>query len=424
MLPSNVLFLIKYLGISFFFFTISFTLFISFSLSYLHTTLGILIGGISVAVSVFSLNMIIYVMGISFRTGAALVMDRRGMVDQCSFVQWGFVGIEDIQYIGIRETLIGDILKVRFRVTPSFASLSFFQKINQLWIRLLDDKAIYIPLGVLEASRLNLESQFMHFAALMRHSAEQNDERRDSLAQGSTSGGILERMETSDEPTAISEVSITPSSNSMSESDKGEFSEKETVLVDLDELTAQTAISISKPLNATNAISKLQNIKEFIEKSQFDQKMCDLYTDYIVNFVSWQQDNDKRLPEAVVHPQILSRSNDYEEIGFVWNGKQFQFALRRDVGPANRALLSIACSGKAKMTLSVRVEIGSFEPGELEAFHYDDWCEIAVELYEKCTESQFSRNQGLEEETKIQELNLEELDQNFSIETKNSSGND
>ena len=98
MLQANVSSLIRALGIGFLLFSLSLIVFITFSVTYAHTNLGVFIGIICLLMMIFSVNLILYILNLSFRTGMIVIMDRKGFVDMASPVQWGLLKIENIDY--------------------------------------------------------------------------------------------------------------------------------------------------------------------------------------------------------------------------------------------------------------------------------------------------------------------------------------
>lgn len=420
LLQADVSFLIKSLGMVFIIFTLSIIVFVTFVLNYLHTNLGILVGVICLALIFFTVSAILYILNLSFKTGMILTMDRYGLLDECSPVQWGLLKIEEIEYIKFTESILGDFLKVRMKLPLPIQDLGGLRKWNAKILRLFDSHAIYIPLEVLEVSRVNLETQLMHFGALMKLSLDNQLDNSDTLLDKIQRQYNLPEDPTTEE-TRVSEVVPI---GEISQADYEVESRTEVFEIPEAPTTVTTATDdhtfVPPPVDPSASeksriVMQISALKKYVREKDLDRKACDLYTDFVSQFPRWTEDSDPRLPSSVKKAVFLSQTSEYEEISFLFQDQRFHFAVRRDIGSSETALLSVAFQGRVKMTLRVSVEIGVFEPVDIEVYHRDHWEKFFLELYKTCFSSQFSNApQQFDDVTRTKELDIEKLRQNFS----------
>ncbi len=417
MLQADVGFLIKALGSIFVIFTLTLIVFVTFSLNYLHTNLGLLVGAICLWALFLSTRAIFYILNLCFNSGMVLTMDRYGLNDECSPVQWGFRKIDQIEYIRFTESLVGDFLKVRMKMPLPIEELSGLRRWNAKFFRRFDPNAIYVPLDVLDVSRVNLESQLMHFGVLMKLSLDQQLDNSDTVLDKIQKQYNIDSEE---EPTRVSEDAVAIGEISQTqyevESNTGSFAIPEAP-VNPDEHTFVPPPVDPSSSEKSQIVIQISALKAYVRQRDLDKKACDLFSDFVSQFPRWTTDNDPRLPDSIKKAVHLSQAADYEEISFLFKDQRFHFAIRRDIGSSETALLSIAFQGRVKMTLRVAVEIGVFEPVEIEVYHRDHWEKFFLDLYKTCFTSQFGNApQEFDSVTRTRELDIEKLKQNFSVD--------
>lgn len=446
MLQANVGYLVRSLGVAFLLFTLSLIIFATFTVTYAHTNLGLFVGLICVVSLLMSANLIIYILNLSFRTGMVVVMDRRGLVDLASPVQWGLLKIQDIEYIKFSYSLMGDFLKVKMKHTLPVNTLSGIRKWNAKLMAIVDPSCVYIPLEVLDVTRMNLETQLLHFGALMKLSEEDKLDSSQSLldlmkekynvAEEKPEKG--KATTTAPEGTVMMRVPKLPQDTGTHDgveladlTGTGFEIENETGNFDAPQKPGIQKVSAGN--TSTNhtfvppevdpsaseksrLIQQISALKEYVKSKKLDEKVCDIYTDYVSQFPGWEENNDGRLPIGVVKARFLDKRADYEEVHFQYKDSTFQFSLRKDIGPSDMALLSVGFQGRVKMAIRVSIEIAALEPKDVEVFHRDHWEKYFVDLYKVCISGRFGSQpmRELDAETRTVEVDLARLKENFS----------
>lgn len=432
MLQASVGYLVRVLGMTFLLLTLSLIIFFTFTLPYAHTNLGVFVGLFCIAFFLISANLIIYILNLSFRTGMVVVMDRRGLVDLASPVQWGLLKIQDIDYIKFSYSLFGDFLKVQMKQKLPVKSLPGIRGWNAKFVSMINPYGVYIPLDVLNVTRMNLETQLLHFGALMKLSEEDKLESSQSLldlmkekynlpeerGSGVNAKGVAEALESQSPPAEVNLAETTQTNYELINAD-GEFDQPSN-LVFCDTSTNHTfvppAIDPSSS-EKSRIIQQVSALKSYVKKKKLDEKVCDIYTDYVSQFPQWEKDHDGRLPVGVIKAHCIENEADYEEIHFQYKDFTFQFSLRKDIGPSDMALLSVGFQGRVKMSIRVSVEIAALEPRDVEVFHRDHWEGYFLDLYKVCNSGGFGSPsiRELDNETQTRELDLERLRDSFSL---------
>lgn len=443
MLQANVGYLVRSLGVAFLLFTLSLIIFATFAVTYSHTNLGLIVGMICLVSLAMSANLIIYILNLSFRTGMVLVMDRRGLVDLASPVQWGLLKIQEIEYIKFSYSLMGDFLKVKMKQRLPLNTLSGIRKWNAKLMAMVDPTCVYIPLEVLDVTRMNLETQLLHFGALMKLSEEDKldssqslldlmkqkydlDEKQSAVSSRAVPEGtvMMSVPKVPEDSVSQAEVELTEMTSTNYEvvNDTGNFdipARSPASLISPDTSTNHTFVppSLDPTLSEkSRLIQQISALKTYVKKRKLDEKVCDLYTDYVSQFPKWEQTNDGRLPIGVVKSRYLDQRADYEEVHFQFRDATFQFSLRKDIGPSDMALLSVGFQGRVKMAIRVTVEIAALEPKDVEVFHRDHWEQYFLDLYKVCISGRFGSQpmRELDAETRTLEVDLDRLKENFS----------
>ncbi len=427
MLQASVGYLVRSLGLAFLLFTLSLIIFATFVLTYAHTNLGLIVGVICILSLLISANLIIYILNLSFRTGMILTMDRRGLVDLASPAQWGLLKIQDIEYIKFSYSLVGDFLKIKMKHKLPVETLGGVRKWNARWVAMVDPFCVYIPLEILDVTRMNLETQLLHFGALMKLSEE------DQLDSSQTLLDLMkEKYDLHNDKPALAplsqeeevELNDLTKTNYEVVHKTGNFDmaqTKDPISVSTQEtFTDHTFIPPELNPSASEksrVVQQISALKSYVKQKKLDEKVCDIYTDYVSQFPQWEESNDGRLPVGVVKAHFLDKSADYEEVHFQYKDSSFEFSLRKDIGPSDMALLSVGFQGRVKMAIRVSVEIAALEPKDVEVFHRDHWEKSLLDLYRVCRAGRFgppSMELDAETATQVKVVDLERLKENFS----------
>ncbi len=121
-------------------------------------------------------------------------------------------------------------------------------------------------------------------------------------------------------------------------------------------------------------LQKISALREYVQAAGLDRFLCDLYREEL----SWLPTRAPSVLGAGEGGQVLgvhwlTRQADYEELGFDWMDKSFQFGLKKDLKGGEQGLLRVVYQGQEVFVLKVLVEIGSFEPLEVEKFIDGAW---------------------------------------------------
>jgi len=454
---ADEVYVLAHLGIWLVLFCLGVIGFWGFGLTYVYTTLGLLVSALSLLVCFVSFQVTLYILALCFRAGTIFSLDQRGLRDHASFAQVGYILLQDLQRIRIQESLIGDFIVIH--LAPSSRALSkmaFGQKIMSWWIlRLFPDKLI-IPMGVIDASRMNLETQFSHFGAILRENKQKlrSREGSDKISadhlnlKGSRFEGLgqdaappLSRAIEPDEDrsvyrepfvdppemesvevSGVNEVNqVPPEGEDVFFDDKTPVSEM-TLITDKsgdDDETHELGTFVPPPTKPdmsekSQVLNQVLALKKYVVAQQIDVKLCDAFTEYVCNFPKWQINQDPRIPSSVSEVRKDGFSEDYEEISFRYREQRFAFSLRRDIGPSDLALLSLSYKDRVRVSLRVSVEIGALDPERIEVYHRGKWEKLFLALYAELTgDDGFLREETAE--LTATTLDLEILKQNFGI---------
>ena len=164
----------------------------------------------------------------------------------------------------------------------------------------------------------------------------------------------------------------------------------------------------------SKVVQQVNALRQYVMSQQIDRKLCDLYNDYVANFPRWSINQDPRIPPSVFNIRSLASSADYEEVAYQYHGKSIHFSLRRDLGPADLALLTMAEDNHVKVSLRVSVEIGALEPDRIEVYHRGVWEALFLQMYAELSGDglELADNTAV---TQATEVDIEVLKQNFGI---------
>ncbi len=313
-----------------------------------------------------ALLILSYIGRLHFTRRHRLELNEDGLFDDASFCELGFVPIKSVAAARFSKLFGFEFLVIDFvsGENPLRKSRGLKQEIYRQFF----GGQLWVPLVFFKVSKFDLESQLIHLGHLIRN----RDPNRAApppkppapqpelepiipppLNLKTTGKGLVERVSVPDPvPPPLSRIS----------------SEKERVL------------------------SQIDQIKQRVRESHFDQRVATLYMDHVVMFPAIFKNAPEHLPSGLERVTSMKEENAYEEVSFWFQGIPMTFGLRREIGGSNdESLLTIAVSGRVQMSLRVRIEIGELTPTEIESFLEGDWQQAVEGLSEAIAKREAER---------------------------------
>ena len=340
--------------------------------------------GVFLLILTFGILLLSYIGRLHFTTRNRLELNEEGLFDFASFCELGFVPIEAISNIRFSHLWGQEFLKVDFfkQLNPLNHKHGFRAEVY----RLLFGIELWVPVGLFQLSRIDLESQLIHL---------------DQLLQRKRGGAIAGR-------TGVGNGKSNPII------EKSPLAEVAAVDVNLIVPEIPPPLSQVRPEKAA-VLEKISTIKNEVKERGFDVCVANLYLDHIARFPSLSVSG--LLPPAVSEVQSSQQGTNYEEVRFKYSGQHFSFGLRRDIGPSDEAILSVGLDDRVHFSLRVRVEIGELQPIDLESFIPGEWQSLIEQLNLTIqellkTKIEYTAKSGLLTQTGT---NIEDLKNRFGI---------
>ncbi len=283
-----------------------------------------------------------YLLYVMFSKKAQLRFVNGGIVDQLSPFAFGPIAREDVRKIQvIPHFIFGTALIIDLNSSgPAIVRMGPIQNIVFHIYALFFDGTIYFPLNWLGVTKHDLESRLMLYR------------------QKVVTEHVIVKVEEPPEEAAPTE----------------EFQAKTQVIYS--KKTKPTEVDIPPSVeDAEKSIlhKKVEQIKQHVAQTHLDLLLCELYTDEISLWLEWEGHRDWPKPKELRNIRLIENTINYQEISFEYNGKNYHFGLRRNVGSSQEALLSVSYDGSLCVALRVQVEIGALTPKRLEQYMQGEW---------------------------------------------------
>lgn len=312
---------------------------------------------------VFSLALIlIYLLRIRFTDRHQLELNEEGLFDSASFCELGPVSLKLISKIRFMRLFGAEFLVMDFNRHQN--PVRYKRGIVASLYRLLFGESLWVPLPFFLVSRISLESQLIHLNQLVDPESESGSETEvraeRAIEQDSTPPMLVEL----DLPQEALEVNRRPRQGLMARVASAEAQDPP-----LDNSGGQQKVR-----------GKIVEIKRQVRESQLDRQVADAFVEDVTRLPAMAVKNARGLPEGVGNVLLKREGSSYEEISFLFADLVWSFALRRDIGPSDEALLALGVDGRVKLNLRVRVEIGELTPIDIESFLPGTWLSKWPEL--------------------------------------------
>ncbi len=310
---------------------------------------------------------------------SAIVFGTKEWKDSISPFFLGLQQLKDIRNARIKSVYGIDCLELELK--ESILSVRT-ERLARIYLKLVGHK-IYVPLLLLDISRLDLESQFLHLETLISKSQVKIGFSADF--DRITKGRDAEKNPASTGKSIFSHI-------------RGDVKKDSELPPELE----------AHPIFAEVARRKA----EFHEKG-LDRLLCELFVDFVRDLPDRTKEVSKRIPEGVYLIRHRSEGPEYEEVEFSWENKNLQMGLRTNLEEGTEALLSLAVDSEVKVGLKVGVEIGTLESRELERYIPGEW-ETSLRQLEKALKRPKDEPKEAED-TRKKAQKVEDLKKNFGL---------
>lgn len=269
--------------------------------------------------------------------GSAIVFGEKEWKDSISLPRLGVGSLTDIKDAKISTYFGLGFLEIL--LTDEAGKKLKSGWVGRLYYRVFGLRLL-IPLYLLDISRLDLESQFLHLTNILGRAGSNRFEK--DFQQ------MLESQAVSLDSKPASKHRSIFSALSSSAEKLDDKSTHHPVLKEVEQKKAQ-----------------------FFER-HLDTLLCELFFDSVRHFPKKVLETSE-LPSEIRVLNHRREGAEYEEVEFEWGGVSYQMGLRKNLDESTEALLSLAVDQDVKVSLKVEVEIGTLAPKDLERYLEGAW---------------------------------------------------